>query len=253
MKRWAALLVVLTVQQVSWAAGSCAKDGILLFPSPGAVVPTNVQFILEGTGQTQALVHELLSNEAIALIGPGVAAIPVKAEKGFVSQMSRVAVRLRPLKSLEPNVEYALALPRSMTGVRLLNDRLGDGSLRWQAGTGPDKKAPKYKQKPASSEGFYVRNEAGLRRQLRLRTVVEDSGLPWFVVTLQRMRGGSAKQVYAVPLEGEAVTIGHDECSGSFGFDDGRAYRVSFELFDAAGNKSSEPAVIEVSAPRPLQ
>ncbi|MBL8913080.1 MAG: hypothetical protein JNM17_20460 [Archangium sp.] len=230
----------------------CEKDGILLFPAPGAVVPTNVQFIIEGAGEGQARVQELLASD-IALLAEGQDPIPVKAEKGFVSQMARVALRLRPLKSLTPNVEYTLALPRDMAGVRLLNDVLGDGSLRWLAGTGPDVKAPRYKQKPASSEGFYVKTPDGLRRQLRLRALVEEQGPAWFLVTLQRARGGSARQQYPVALEGDTLTIGHDACSGGFGFDDGRAYKLTFELFDAAGNKSNEKAALEVAAPRPLE
>lgn len=245
--------VVLLAPTRVFAAETCVKDGVLLFPAPGSVVPTNAQLIIEGTGAAQMLVQGLLGNEALALISEGQEPIAVKAEKGFVSQMSRVAVRLRPLKALLPNVEYSLALPKELAGVRLLNDRLGDGSLRWLAGGGPDKKAPKYKQRPASSEGFYVQGEQGLRRQLKLRAVVEEAGAAWVLVSMQRARGGSARQQYPVPLDGETLTIGHDACSGNFGFDDGRAYRLTFELFDAAGNRSKEKATLEVAAPRPLQ
>jgi hypothetical protein len=254
MARWlSTLLVALAATSAFAAEETCEKNGILLFPAPGAVVPTNVQLIIEGAGEGQARVQELLTSESIALLAEGQDPIPVKAEKGFVSQMSRVALRLRPLKSLVPNVEYTLALPREMAGIRLLNDVLGDGSLRWLAGTGPDTKAPRYKQKPASSEGFYVKTKDGIRRQLRLRALVEEQGPAWFLVTLQRARGGSARQQYPVPLVGDTLTIGHDACSGGFGFDDGRAYKLTFELFDAAGNKSVEKAQLEVAAPRPLE
>ncbi|MFO0598339.1 MAG: hypothetical protein U0228_23745 [Myxococcaceae bacterium] len=234
------------------AEEKCEKDGILLFPTPGAVVPTNVQFIIEGAGEDQTRVQELLTADTIALVADGHDPIPVKAEKGFVSQMARVAIRLRPLKALEPNVEYTLALPREMAGTRVINDALGDGTIRWLAGTGPDTKAPRYKQKPASSEGFYVNEKQGLRRQLKLRTLVEEQGPAWFLVTVQRARGGSVKQTYPVPLVADTITIGHDACSGSFGFDDGRAYKLSFELFDAAGNKATDKVGLEVAAPRPL-
>ena len=230
------------------------KDGVILFPAPGAVVPTNVQFIIEGTGDAQAKVQGLLASNAIALVAEGKDAIQVKAEKGFISQMSRVAIRLRPLKPLEPNVEYSLALPAELSGVRLLNDQLGDGSLRWLAGIGPDKKAPRYKERPSSSEGFYTQDKSGgLTRKLRLRTLVEESSPVWFLVSMQRARGGSARQQYPVPLEGDTFTIGHDACSGNFGFDDGRAYTLTLELFDAAGNKATEKPSLEVAAPRPLQ
>ena len=247
------MLLVLTTARVAWAVEPCVKDGVILFPAPGAVVPTNVQFIIEGTGEGQAKVQGLLASNAIALVAPGKDAIQIKAEKGFISQMSRVAIRLRPLKPLEPNVEYSLALPAELSGVRLLNDQLGDGSLRWLAGIGPDKKAPKYKERPSSSEGFYTQDKSGgLTRKLRLRTLVDESSPVWFLVSMQRARGGSARQQYPVPLEGDTFTIGHDACSGNFGFDDGRAYTLTLELFDAAGNKATERPSLEVAAPRPL-
>jgi len=248
------LLTAFMALSAAWAAEPCVKDGLILFPAPGAVVPTNVQFIIEGTGEAQAKVQALLASNAIALIAPGKDAIQVKAEKGFVSQMSRVAIRLRPLKPLEPNVEYSLALPPEMAGVRLLNDQLGDGSLRWLAGVGPDKKAPKYKERPSTSEGFYEQDKmGGLTRKLRLRTLVEESSPAWFLVSMQRARGGSARQQYPVAIEGDTFTIGHDACSGNFGFDDGRAYKLTLELFDAAGNRAVEKPSLEVAAPRPLQ
>ncbi|MDP1828787.1 MAG: hypothetical protein Q8L48_36340 [Archangium sp.] len=248
-----ALLVVALLSLAASGAEPCAKDGVLLFPAPGAVVPTNVQFIIQGTGEAQAKVQGLLQSNAIALVAAGKDAIPVKAEKGFVSQVSRVAIRLRPLKPLEPNVEYSLALPPELAGVRLLNDQLGDGSLRWLAGVGPDKRSPKYKERPSSSEGFYEQDKAGgLTRKLRLRALIEESSPAWLLVSMQRARGGSARQQFPVALEGDTFTIGHDACSGNFGFDDGRAYTLSIELFDAAGNKAAERTRIEVAAPRPL-
>ncbi len=247
------IAVCVVVAAAARAEERCEKDGILLFPSPGAVVPTNVQLIIEGTGEVQTRVQDLLTSDTIALVADGKEPIPLKAEKGFVSQMSRVALRLRPLKSLEPNVEYTLALPREMSGVKVLNDTLGDQTIRWLAGPGLDKKAPVYKQKPASSEGFYVQTGQGIRRQLKLRAIVEEQGPAWFLVTVQRARGGSARQQYPVALVGDTLTLGHDACSGSFGFDDGRAYKLTFELFDAAGNKNAEKiAALEVNAPRPL-
>lgn len=238
----------------AFAADPCVKDGVLLFPSPGAVVPTNVQFIIQGTGEAQAMVQALLSSNAIALVAEGKDAIQVKAEKGFVSQVSRVAIRLRPLKPLEANVEYSLALPTEMAGVRLLNDQLGDGSLRWLAGAGPDKKSPRFRARPSSSEGFYEQDKlGGLTRKLRLRTLIDETSPAWFLVSMQRARGGSARQQYPVAVEGDTFTIGHDACSGNFGFDDGRAYKLTLELFDAAGNKATERPTLEIAAPRPLQ
>ncbi len=248
-----ALAVVVLLAASAVGAQPCEKDGLILFPAPGAVVPTNVQLLLEGVGEAQSRVQDLVSAQAIALVTKDGEAVQVRAEQGFLSQMNRVAVRLRPLKPLEPNTEYALALPATMAGLRIINDPWGDGSLRWTTGAGLDKKPPRFKQKPASSEGFYVKAADGsLTRKLRLRTTVEELGASYVVVTMQRARGSSARQQYPVPLEGDVLHLGHDACSGNFGFDDGRAYKLSFELYDAAGNRSPEKASLEVAAPRPL-
>ena len=88
---------------------------------------------------------------------------------------------------------------------------------------------------------------------MRLRTLVEESSPACFLVSMQRAHGGSARQQYPVALEGDTFTIGHDACSGNFGFDDGRAYKLTLELFDAAGNRAVEKPSLEVAAPRPLQ
>lgn len=243
----------LLLAAVAAAAPPCVRDGVILFPAPGSVVPTNVQFILEGVGESQERVQALLTADAIALVAKDGAAVQVKAEKGWLSQMSRVAVRLKPLRPLEPNTQYTLALPTAMAGARIINDVWGDGALTWTTGAGLDKKPPRFKQKPASSEGFYEKSKDGaLTRKLKLRAVVEDSGLAYLVVTMQRARGSSAIQQYPVPLEGESLQLGHDACSGNFGFDDGRAYKLGFELYDAAGNRAPERASLEVAAPRPL-
>lgn len=234
------------------AAEPCTKDGLLFFPAPGAVVPTNVQFLLEGVGEGQAQVQALLSARAIALLPAQGEPIEVKAEKGYLSAMARVAIRLRPLRALEPGTEYTLALPPELAGVRLINDRLGDGTLRWLAGAGPDKKAPRYKQRPASSEGAWEKTkDGGVVRFLKLRTVLEETSPAWVLITMQRARGGSSKQVYPAAVEGGTIVVGHDACSGNFSFEDGRAYKLGFELFDAAGNRGTDSHTLEVAAPRP--
>jgi hypothetical protein len=55
-----------------------------------------------------------------------------------------------------------------------------------------------------------------------------------------------------VAVEAGSAVLGHDACGGSFGWEDGRAYKASFELVDAAGNRSA-PAALEVSAPKPAR
>jgi hypothetical protein len=233
------------------ARAACQADGLLMFPAPGAVVPTNVQFILEGVGAEQSRVAELAGTDAIALTAPGEDAVQVKAERGWVSQEKRIAVRLKPKKPLKPNTEYTLVLGSAFANVPVINDALGDNSLRWTTGPGPDKAQPKYRTRPSVAEGFYVQDKDGsLTRLLKLRALVDDISPLYLLITMQRARGSQVKQVYPVPLNGGELLVGHDGCSGTFGFDDGRAYRLTFELFDAAGNRSAEKVTLDLSAPK---
>ena len=244
---WCALALVTAVAPRAQAA---CEDGIRLFPSPGATVPTNVHFVLEGVLNEQERVSKLVGSSELALLGGG-DPVGVTVEKGWSSTMNRVAVKLKPTRPLQPNTEYTLTIGRALPMVKLLNDTWGDNTARWKTGPSADTVAPKFLTKPAVSEGFYQRTRDGLTRTLKLRTQVNDIGAAYLLVTMQRARGVAAKQQYPVPLDSDAVVFGHDVCSGSFGFDDGRAYRLVVELYDAAGNGASKPFNLELSAPRP--
>lgn len=248
--RW--LFAVIVCGALASARSEACEDGIRLFPAPGGTVPTNVQFVLEGVLGEQERVSKLVGSGELALLG-GAEPVTVSVEKGWSSTMNRVAVRLKPKRALTPNTEYTLTIGRSLPGVKLLNDTWGDNTARWKTGPSADTSAPKFTTRPATSEGFYQRTRDGLTRTLKLRTQVSDLGVSYVLVSLQRARGIAAKQQYPVPVTGDHFVLGHDICSGSFGFDDGRAYKVTVELFDAAGNAGGKAVTLELSAPKPTE
>ena len=246
-----ALMLALAVPAAGAEPPKCVADGVDVFPAPGAIVPTNVQFLLEGAGTDQQPISELVGSGKLALVTDG-DTVPLKVERAFVSTFRRLAVRLRPTRELKSDHEYSLDLGEVLSRVVLLNDVLGGNALRWTTGPGPDKAPPKVTEKPAISEGFYDKQKDGsLTRWLKFRASVEDSSPVYVLVTMQRSRGSSVKQQYPVPLQGDSFRVGHDPCSGSVVFDDGRAYRLTFEVYDSAGNRSNKPGTLEVSAPRP--
>lgn len=244
---WCALALVTAMAPRAQAA---CEDGIRLFPAPGATVPTNVQFVLEGVLAEQDRVSKLVGSSELALLGGG-DPVGITVEKGWSSTMNRVAVKLKPTRPLQPNTEYTLTIGRALPMVKLLNDTWGDNTARWKTGPSADTVAPKFLTKPAVSEGFYQRTRDGLTRTLKLRLQVNDLGGSYLLVTMQRARGVAARQQFPVPLDSDFAVLGHDVCSGSFGFDDGRAYRLTAELFDAGGNAAAKPFNLELSAPRP--
>lgn len=230
------------------ALAGCEENGYFAFPAPGSVVPTNVKLLLEGTGPAAAKVEKLIGSSEVVLKG-GDDVIPVRVERGWVSTMKRVAVWLSPARPLQPNVSYALVAD---VGEYVVLNPNAARALKWVSGPAPDTQAPSYRIKPAVAEGSHVKTKNGEAKYLKLRTSLVEDGPAFFVVTLRRARGSTLKQVYPVPIVGGEALVGHDGCSGGFSFDDGRAYKLSFELYDSAGNKAAQKLPeIEAQAPLP--
>lgn len=227
--------------------GACKEHGVMVFPPPGSVVPQNSRFILEGVGSEQARVESLVGRELILRGEKDV--VTVRVIPGWKSAAHRVAVQLVPNSQLKAGQRYVLMFDAAMPGFALLNE--GADSISWFAGSEVDQKAPSYELKPAISEGVYRSNGKQLARFLEIHTRLVEDGPAYFLITLQRARGSTETQKYYVPLKSGVGHLGHDECSGSFTFDDGRAYRATIEVFDAAGNAGPKLPKLELHAPKP--
>jgi hypothetical protein len=264
------LRVALTVGLLAGASAfaACKADGLLVFPTPGSVIPTNSRFILEGAGKEKGRLERLSASEDLVLkAADDVVMVKIGKTKGvdyWVSDMNRVAVVLTPSKPLLPHRQYTLLIDRVLPGYEVLNET-GMQTLTWNTGggakdikdakdarvTGIDKTAPKYQMKPAVAEGFYRKEGDGLTRYLKLNATLAEEAPAYFVVSLKRSRGASNEQKYPVPINGGEANVGHDPCHGSFTFEDGRAYKLTIEAYDSAGNKASDVVKIEAQAPRP--
>lgn len=261
--------IVLCLVGTSSAFGKCKPDGLLVFPTPGSVIPTNSRFILEGAGRDKSRIEHLSATEDLVLkAADDVVLVKIGKTKNvdyWVSDMNRVAVVLTPAKPLLPHREYTLLIDRVLPGYVVLNETSME-TLTWTTGggakdvkdakdprvTGIDKTAPKYQVKPAVAEGYYRKESDGLIRYLKVQTTLNEEAPAYFVVSLKRARGASSEQRYPVPINGGAANVGHDTCHGSFSFEDGRAYKLGIETYDAAGNKAAEVLKpIEAQAPRP--
>ncbi len=243
------LLAVFACLAALTASAKCRTNGVFVFPSPGAVIPTNAKFILEGAGSEQSRVEKLIGAGELVLASKA-GNISVRAEKGWVSSMKRVAVRLVPTTPLAPNAQYSLMIEKLLPGYKVLNEG-GADTLTWTTAAVEDTTPPKYLVKPTIAEGSHSTDSDGVSRTLKLRTTLEEESPAYVVVQLKRARGSAVVQVYPLVLNGGEAMLGHDACSGSFSWDDGRAYKISVETYDSAGNKAAEKlGVIEASAPR---
>lgn len=234
------------------AHAKCEANGLFVFPAPGSVIPLNAKFILEGAGSEVARVNKLVGGDDLVLKA-GDDVVTVGVTRGWSSTMKRVAVTLKPNSELKPNKSYTLMIDRLLPNYKVLNPNAAE-TLTWRTGAVADTQAPRFQVKPNIAEGYYNKDSDGVTRYLKIRTTLAEEGPAYFIATVQRARGNPAKQIYPVPINGGDALLGQDGCSGSFTFDDGRAYKIWLEVFDSAGNKAVEKVpVIEAQAPRPPQ
>ncbi len=241
---WAAVFTSLLVAAAP-AAETCQKNALFIFPAPGAVVPVNARFLLEGVGTGRAAVKDLLASPA--LLKSEQHTVPLVVRSTWNSSAGRTAVWLAPSSTLRADTEYRLVLPSSFAAVPA--DPAAP-PLKWTTTGFSDTTAPLFRSPPGVSEGEYARDESGHeRRFLRVRVDLDEDGAAWALVTLTRARIAAPPQVYPVPIVGNELRIGHDACSGGFWFEGAREYKIAFEVFDAAGNASKKTPALFSKAP----
>ncbi len=228
------------------ASAQCKDEGLLFFPVPGSVIPTNSRFLLEGVGPDAKRVAGLVGKEIVFKSKSD--AVAVKVKSGWKSEVGRYAVQLLPSRPLRPDSSYALVLEPHLPGFKLINDR-GGSAPRWETGPGADSVKPGWEVRPASKGGESKVEKGRLSRLMKLHVALQDQSPGYLVVTLKRARGDSITQTYPVPIVGSEGIIGQDGCSGGFSLEAGRAYKASFSAFDVAGNQAPPLPVLELNAP----
>ncbi len=229
------------------ASARCAGDGVQVFPRPGATIPTNTRLLLEGIGTARALVADL-PGKTMRLQTNG-HEVRVKAQRGWTSELGRVAVVLKLEGALLPNKLYTLRLDDALPGTVALLNGSGTPMPAWLSGKGPDTTPPRWVKRPAVSEGMARRSEEGVTRYVRITMSMREESPAYMVVTLTRKRAGGAAQHYVIPVVNGSALLGHEPCSGAFGFDDGNSYRARVEVFDSAGNLAPAVPPLDFEAP----
>lgn len=242
------LLALASLQPaLGFAQVPCKSDGLYVFPAPGSVIPINARMILEGVGAEQARISKLVGKTLVLKAADDT--ITVSVASGWKSTVNRVAVILRPAKMMKPDREYSLMIDKPLSGYTILNEGAAE-TMTWRSGKGPDRTPPRFDSLPSVAEGIYRVEGNLVTRKLILSSRLLDESPSYLVVSLRRARGNSGVQTYYVPFNGGQGELGHDGCSGSFAFEDGRAYRAKLELFDASGNPGAALKPMELHAPR---
>lgn len=212
------------------------------------MVPTNSDFILEGRGSEVPRVEALVGKQVYLRSDSG-ETVTLDVRKGWRSQMARVAVRLHPRGELKPETKYTLMLEQELPGVRNVDPRAASTPF-WRTGQTRDRTRPVWSRKPAPAEGRYFFDDNRLNREVRFNLSLKEESPAYVVVTLKRARGKAPLQTYFAPIDGSRIVVGHDGCSGSFTYEDGRAYFAKIEAYDVAGNRGPSLSPIEFHAPK---
>jgi len=243
--RSAVLLLVLMLSAPA-AHAVCLSDGVQVFPMPGAVVPTNSRFLLEGLGAFSPRVAEL-PGRVLRLQTDG-HEVELRVQRGWTSTLGRSTVVLRPSGPLKPGRIYTMRLDDVLPGAKVLN---GGGSTlpEWHSGRGQDVARPRWLERPAVSEGLFRRTREGTERFVKLRMSLREDSPAYAVVTLWRRGQDMAPQHYFTPLHDGVALVGHQACGGAFALEDGKSYRAKLEVFDAAGNTAPAVPNMQFEAP----
>jgi hypothetical protein len=234
-------------EEVNTESSDCNGHGVALYPPPGSVIPTNGRFILEGVGvevrRVQAMEGDTLTLKAAD------DAVPFTVQFAWRSGMNRVAMLLKPRSLMKANRAYTMNLRQKLPGFRFLDG--SDAEPTYTAGKGTDDQKPEWISIPNVGEGIYRKwDDSHLTRFLRFNLKLRENSPAYVVLHMQRVRGSIVKQSYFVPVVDGQALVGHDACSGRFTFEDGRAYRGEFELFDIAGNEGPKLKPMEFNAPK---
>lgn len=241
------LLLLFMLLLARAASARCIGDGVQVFPRPGATIPTNTRLLLEGIGTARNLVAEL-PGKTMRLQTNG-HEVHVKAQRGWTSELGRVTVVLKPDGPLLPDKSYTLRLDDALPGSVVLLNGVGTSLPEWLSGKGPDKTPPRWIKRPAVSEGLARRGEDGVTRYVRLTLSMREESPAYMVVTLTLKQSGAAAQHYVIPVVNGSALLGHEPCSGAFGFEDGKSYRARVEVFDSAGNLAPAVPPLDFEAP----
>jgi len=242
-----ALPAAALAEDVNLESADCNAHGVLLYPPPSSVIPTNARLFLEGVGVEVRRVQALEGDAITARAGDD--AVPFQVQFAWRSGMNRVAMLLKPRALLKANRTYALNLRAKLPGFHFLDG--SDGEPVYLTGKGPDDQKPEWVSTPSVSEGVYRKwDEKTFTRFLRFNLKLNEVSPAYLVLSLQRARGSVVKQTYFLPVMDDQVLVGHDGCSGRFALEDGRAYRGEFQVFDIAGNEGPKLKPMEFNAPK---
>ncbi|MDG1913027.1 MAG: hypothetical protein P8I55_00370 [Crocinitomix sp.] len=234
MKALLSLLLICFVSLQSFA--DCAGSGIWAWPQTETISENPVIYI-EGYFMDQETVRKIGKEYALYLVSPSHMA-RLEVIEVLEGEMHLTQVMLKPIATLQADVEYVLSLssiPKKSTNSPKKLD-LNFPDSKWTVKARKDKTLPLFTSSPTwvSSKVIYYGCGPSNRMAFEFKTNKQNNFL--IRTTLTNTADKSQSTYYLAAKEG-IVSVGHGMCSGAFTPREGVKYKLEFSLLDASWNK----------------
>lgn len=215
----------------------CGFDGLQFFPKKSSISENSV-FVIEGYGTSQKAIHEF-GTTGYAYLKSGMQKIKLIVQEIHVGQHDLTQAILKPEMPLSIGHEYQLIIDNAEIQGHLLsryNTSTNQAEkIKWKVEGKGDYTPPSWTSKPEFQSSSYKQYGCGPAVFATFAFEANDHS-EFLVKTVLKNLTNGKEATYYLPVENNAIQVGHRMCSGAFKFGDGDKFEVEFSLFDASGN-----------------
>lgn len=231
------------------ASADCGGTGLYVFPGKGNIQKTSI-FLLDGYAESQHVVEGLNSKYAIYLLSEN-ERIPLHVLEVHTGQFHLTQALLTPEKALVPGKKYQLIIDNlpDYESLGQYNSTTGKyDPITYFVTDESDTEAPKWIKTPKEKDKSLAHFGCGPSVHVNFEMSLKETG-DYVVKTIVRSIQSGKETAYYIGAYGQLISIGHGMCSGAFTFHEGDSYEVTFQVMDAAGNRSAETGWIAFTKP----
>jgi hypothetical protein len=222
----------------------CLAWKIRVFPN-SITISSNPIFIVEGYAMSESVIRELNKRNAIYLTS-GSDTIQLTILKILEGQFRLTQAILKPTSKLQVGRHYKMEIDSLDEYEREDFER---DSAAWTVSDMVDNQKPVWCKSPSYKSKGMIFYGCGPAVLVNFCACISDNSPVVVYTKIKNMKSNQVNDYYINP-DSCFLQIGHEMCSGAFGFELGKEYEVSFSLMDASGNLSeTETQPIKFIAP----
>ncbi|MCU0433727.1 MAG: hypothetical protein MUC87_09770 [Bacteroidia bacterium] len=216
------------------ANADCSSRGLSVFPGSSTVCQ-NAVFMLEGYGESQAIVNNLNTQYPVYLKA-GSKKVKLIVLEICEGEFWLTQAILKPESELEADVRYTLHIDSLPESENFGHYSSGSYSpYTYMAVAKKDVEKPVLKSPPKEIRKTYMQYGCGPAVNVVFSMNTEDDSPVFVRTTVKNIQTGKSTVYYLVAYDSE-LYVGHSMCSGAFKFSGGDTFEVTFSLMDACGN-----------------